>query len=55
MGRLSAHDRANVVEIMTQPLNKANTTTKRANLLKKGIPSNVADELIVLNETCMLP
>ena len=55
MGRLSAHDRANVVEIMTQPLNKANTTTKRANLLKKGIPSNIADELIVLNETCMLP
>ena len=52
MNRLSAQERASVVEIMTQASSKASSATKRVSLLKKGIPSTMTDELITLNETC---
>jgi hypothetical protein len=38
---------------MTQASSKASNAAKRASLIKKGIPSSIADELIVLNETCV--
>lgn len=48
MERVAADLRAQVIDVLNQT--KSSQSQKRANLLRKGIPRNVVDELEVLTE-----